>query len=129
MARWLVTATGIFFIFYGAAFALYPIEMATLVTGDSPRTASGIIDLRATYGGMSIAVGAIILIVAANSARLALALLIIAIVLLAMAAGRVLGMLTDGSANAIMYVYLVMELVVSAIALSIRKSLKSADDS
>ena len=123
MARLLVTVTGIFFLFYGAAFTLFPVEMATLVTGDNPRTASGIIDLRATYGGMSISVGAIILIIAADSKRLALALLITAIVLLAMAAGRVLGMLTDGSANAIMYLYLAMELVVSAMALWFRKSL------
>lgn len=122
MAKSLLCLTGVFFVFYGAAFTFFPAEMATLVTGDGPDTASGIIDLRATYGGMSISVGVIILILAAHGDNLSLALLVTAIVLLAMAAGRVLGIILDGSPNAIMYVYLAAELAVSGIALWLRSS-------
>jgi hypothetical protein len=123
MGKLLVWVTGFFFVLYGAAFTFFPVAMAALVTGDSPNTASGIIDLRATYGGMSCAIGVVILIAAAHE-ELQIALLITAIVLLAMAAGRVLGMFLDGSPNTIMYIYLAAEIVVSGLALWSRNSIE-----
>jgi len=48
---------------------------------------SGVIDLRATYGGISVSVGVVLLILASTAESLRLALLATAIVLLAMAAG------------------------------------------
>ena len=57
MARFLVWATGLFFLAYGLAFALSPLGMLVLVTGDYPEATSGVIDVRATYGGLSVAVG------------------------------------------------------------------------
>ena len=123
MAKVLVWIVGMTFVFYGIAFTLAPVEMSTLVTGDSPNTTSGIIDLRATYGGMSIAVGTTILFLARHDALLTLALLVTAFVLWAMAASRVLGMALDGSPNVVMYVYLVAELVVGCVALVLRRNI------
>ena len=85
MARLLIYATGLFFVLYGAAFSVLPVEMASLVTGGSRSTPSGLIDLRATYGGMSIAVGITLLILGSRSELVSLGLLTTAVVLLAMA--------------------------------------------
>ena len=123
MARLLIYATAVFFVFYGVAFSLLPIDMAVLVTGSSPDTPSGLIDLRATYGGLSIAVGVLLLMLGAHPK---FGLLATSIVLLSMAASRLLGMALDGTPNAIMYVYLAAELVVGGVALYLRAGL---DDS
>jgi len=122
MGRFVVLATGLFFLFYGIAFALAPLTMTALVTDDSPDTASAIIDLRATYGGLSCAVGVALLVLSARPAMLPMGLLLTATVLLAMAAGRLLGMLLDGNPNGLMVVYLVAELVFGALALILRKN-------
>ncbi len=117
MAKLLVWATGLFFIFYGVAFIFFPTEMAMIVTGDSPKTLSGVIDLRATYGGMSLSVGIFLLMLLSKPEHLPLALVAIAIVLLSMAAGRVLGFIIEGNPNTLMYVFLSLEVIVSLIAL------------
>ena len=78
--------------------------------------------MRATYGGMSIAFGLTILLLGLRAATVSLALLIIAIVLLAMAATRLLGMALDGSPNGIMLLYLVLEIAGAGLALFIRRS-------
>ena len=122
MAKLLVWATGLLFFLYGVAFLFAPAEMAVLVTGDSPHTSSGVTDLRATYGGMSVAVGIVLFILASSSDYLRFALLSIAIIMLAMAAGRSLGMVLDGSPNVTMYAYLAAEIVVAGLALWLRTS-------
>ena len=85
MAKLLIHATGLFFALYGTAFTFFSIEMASLVTDGSPSTPSGLSDLRATYGGMSIAMGATILVLGSRSELVSLGLLVVAVVLLAMA--------------------------------------------
>lgn len=122
MAKLLVQLTGLFFIGYGLAFTLFPVEMATAVTGTGPSTASGLIDLRATYGGMTLSVGIVLWLLAAKKTELSFALLAIAIILLAMAAARGLGMLLDGVPNHFMYGYLFAEIIGAAIALGLRQS-------
>jgi len=128
MAKLLVWVTALFFIFYGIAFIFLPSEMAVLVTGDSPRTASGIIDMRATYGGMSASVGIILLLLLSRPENLRLALVCIAIVLLAMAAGRTWGMFKDGSPSVVMYLYLTAEIIVSFFALWLVTNVKRVRD-
>jgi hypothetical protein len=127
MGKTLVLLTGWFFVLYGFAFALAPIEMSHMVTGGVTDTLSGIIDVRATYGGMSIAVGVVLLLLAKQSSTLSLSLLATAVVLLAMAAGRLLGMVLDGEPNSIMYVYLGAELLVGTAAIFFRKSVVGAN--
>lgn len=124
MAKLLIHATGLFFALYGTAFTFFPIEMASLVTDGSPSTPSGLIDLRATYGGMSIAMGATILVLGSRAELVSLGLLVVAVVLLAMAGARILGMMLDGTPNTVMYIYLAAELVFAVCALHLRRSVR-----
>ena len=119
-SNFLVCATGFFFVLYGVAFTFFPVEMSSLVTGASPSTSSGIIDLRATYGGMSIAMGVTILMLGVDSDLVSLGLLVTAVVLLAMAGARTLGIILDGTPNPIMYIYLAAELSFAGLALYMR---------
>ncbi len=123
MAKILVQLTGLFFMGYGIGFALFPVEMANYITGASPSTASGLMDLRATYGGMTAGVGLVLLLLAAQKEHLAFALLTIAIILLFMAISRAFGMVIDGPANGFMYGYLVAEIIGATISLGLRHSM------
>lgn len=122
MARFLVWATGLFILGYGVAFALAPLGMVVFATGDYPQATSGVIDIRANYGGMSVAVGIGILALGWRRENLRHALAFTALVLLSMAAARALGMVLDGGPNVIMSLYLVIELVVGGAALILRLS-------
>jgi len=105
-----------FFVVYGIAFSLFPADMALLVTGSEPATVSGAIDFRATYGGMTVAVGvALLYLDSIRQYRAGLAMVII--VLMAMALTRTIGLFAEGAGNVLMYVYLVLELLGSALAL------------
>ena len=128
MAKILVWAVGLFFIVYGALFALIPAEVAILVTDAAPATSSALIDMRATYGGMSIAVGVTILLLASRSELVGIALLVVGVILLGMAAGRVLGMIIDGAPNAVMYIYLVAEVLFGVAALALRRPMTGEGD-
>ena len=111
-----VLFTAAFFFVYGVLFALFPSSLAENVTGSVPGTASGLIDMRATYGGMSIAMGVVMFLLANNQETLRLGLLTVIAALLGMAASRTLGLIVDGNPNKLMYVYLIAEVVLSIVA-------------
>ena len=115
--KFLVQFTAIFFLAYGLMFSIYPGSLSNLVTGSVPSTTSGLIDMRATYGGMSIAVGILMWILAKNQITLRLGLLSVILVLLGMATARTLGIITDGTPNNLMYIYLAAEVIPSIIAI------------
>ncbi|MFG0375468.1 DUF4345 domain-containing protein [Vibrio sp. zbq_19] len=122
MSKLLVYLTALFFLLYGAIFAVFPVEMANLITGSSPNSTSATIDFRATYGGAQFAVGLALILVLKIKQDVTLALVIAAITLLSMAFGRLIGILLDGQPNTLMYVYLVAELLFGSLALYLRKS-------
>ena len=104
-----------FFACYGLAFSLSPAAMSLLVTGAEPTGASALVDFRATYGGMSLAVG--ITVYYLHAIRQSHAALVVTImVLMCMAATRTVGLMVEGSGNVLMYVYLALELLGSALA-------------
>lgn len=115
----LVQLTAAFFLVYGLIFAIHPASLSDMVTGSAPSTTSGLIDMRATYGGMSAAVGILMLLLAKNQSTLRLGLLSVILVLLGMALARTIGIVVDGAPNNLMYVYLVAEIVPSLIALKL----------
>lgn len=119
IAKILVQLTAVFFLAYGLMFALCPGSLSGMVTGSVPSTTSGLIDMRATYGGMSIAVGLMMLLLANHQSTLRLGLLSVVVVLLGMASARTLGIIADGTPNNLMYAYLVAELVPSIIAIEL----------
>ncbi|ELC9554900.1 DUF4345 domain-containing protein [Vibrio harveyi] len=122
MSKLLVYLTALFFLLYGAIFAVFPVDMANLITGSSPNSTSATIDFRATYGGAQFAIGLALILVLKIKQDVTLALVIVAITLLFMAFGRLIGILFDGQPNTLMYVYLVAELVFGLLALYLRKS-------
>ncbi|EID0034533.1 DUF4345 domain-containing protein [Vibrio alginolyticus] len=122
MSKLLVYLTALFFLLYGAIFAVFPVDMANLITGSSPNSTSATIDFRATYGGAQFAIGLALILVLKIKQDVTLALVIVAITLLSMAFGRLIGILFDGQPNTLMYVYLVAELVFGLLALYLRKS-------
>ncbi|MEM8498058.1 MAG: DUF4345 domain-containing protein [Pseudomonadota bacterium] len=119
----LVQLAGAFFLAYGFMFALDPELFSNMVTDSVPSTSSGLIDMRATYGGMSIAVGCLMLLLASNATSLKLGLISVALVLLGMACTRTIGIIVDGNPNNLMYIYLVAELVPSIIAIALYRRL------
>ena len=53
-----------FFLIYGLLFAIFPAQFSEITTGNIHSTSSSLIDMRATYGGMSIAVGLVLMLLA-----------------------------------------------------------------
>ncbi|MEM7099003.1 MAG: DUF4345 family protein [Pseudomonadota bacterium] len=104
-----------FFLLYGLAFSFFPIAMTNLITQGELLGASAQVDFRATYGGMTLAVGLTILFLyRIGQARASLVVVIL--VLLAMAVTRTIGFVLEGSTNTLMYVYLILELAGSGLA-------------
>ncbi|WP_425665761.1 DUF4345 domain-containing protein [Vibrio tubiashii] len=123
MSKLLVYLTALFFLFYGAIFVVFPIEMANLITDSSPNSTSAAIDFRATYGGAQFAIGLALILVLKIKQDITLALIIVAITLLSMAFGRLIGILVDGQPNTLMYVYLIAELAFGLLALYLKTSM------
>ena len=78
--------------------------------------------MRATYGGMTVAVGLALAWLGRSESTKTLGLYSIALVMLCMASSRLVGLIFDGDANAIMYVYLAAEVAVLALALQAARS-------
>ena len=104
-----------FFIFYGLAFSVTPNVMSELVTGSGLDNISALVDFRATYGGMTVSVGFIILCLY-KIGQVRSILLAVVVVLLSMATTRSLGFFLDGTTNVLMYVYLLLELLGGGLA-------------
>ncbi|MEM6583044.1 MAG: DUF4345 family protein [Pseudomonadota bacterium] len=115
LERFVIFLAAFFFLLYGLAFALLPSGMAMIVTGSGPEGVSALIDFRATYGGLNIAVG-LVLFYLFTIKQLRACLVVIIVVLLSMAVTRTIGLLLDGSGNLFMYLFLVLEIVGAALA-------------
>lgn len=105
-----------FFLFYGLAFTIAPAEMSQLITASEPRGVSALVDFRATYGGMTAAIGAALFYLHSIH-QFRPGLVIIILVLMGMAIARTAGLLVDGNGNLMMYLYLALELAGSGLAL------------
>ena len=124
LAKFLVWTTGIAFCIYGLLFTLFPHHMAELITHSVHTSTAAVVDTRATYGGMSFAVGLAILTTIYYDSSYKLPLLVVVTVLMSMAAGRLLGMILDGGGNGIMVALLISEVVPSIIALWLIRTIK-----
>lgn len=124
VAKAFVLFTGTVFFVYGLFFVYSPIYMLNTVIDGEITTASGITDIRATYGGMSAAIGIILCILAIRHSTLRLGLISAAILNCCMATTRLLGIIIDGDTNAHMYGYLVLEIAATIIAAALISSVK-----
>lgn len=115
LQRFVIFLAAIFFFLYGLAFSILSVEMALLVTESKPQGASALIDFRATYGGMTMAVG-LALFYLYSIHQIRACLVIVILLLMGMALTRTIGLVVEGEGNTFMYLYLVLELLGSAIA-------------
>ncbi len=122
MASTLIWLNAGVFVVYGLACVIAPETVATFFTDGSPSTSSAMIDFRATYGGVSIAVGLLLASLARDQSTHTAGLRALAPVMLCMAAGRTVGIVADGDPNAWMFVFLAVELGVAAWAFALLRS-------
>lgn len=116
MGKLVVLLTAAIFFIYGLLFIVFPAETFKYVTGGAVSSTSGVTDMRATYGGMSVGVGVILCILGMNQKTIKLGLVSVSVLMLGMAAGRLIGIVYDGNPNTYMYVYLALELIVSFVS-------------
>ena len=116
LPQWIIRLNAVFFTVYGSAFIFMPEMMLYWVTGSNLNTPSAIIDTRATYGGMSLAVGLLLHYFSIKEVYQKLGLIFVILLMGNMALGRSLGILIDGEANFIIWLYLVGELVTLSLA-------------
>lgn len=116
-----VRLNALVFLLYGIGFLVLPETLSRFVADTAPQTVSGIVDMRATYGGMSVAVGVLLLVLAFRPETVRTGLLGVLLLMLCMAGGRILGMLLEGAGNPVMWIYLALELVMAAVALGLMR--------
>ncbi|WP_438466469.1 DUF4345 domain-containing protein [Marinomonas sp. PE14-40] len=127
LAQWIIRLNALFFSLYGLLFFFVPETLLFWVTGSAANTTSAMIDTRATYGGMSLAIGLLLFYFSMKLVYEKLGLVFVILIMGNMAFGRSLGILLDGNPNPVMWLFLVGELVtliISAVLLT-RGQLKS----
>ena len=105
----------VIFMVYGLFFIFAPAETALYVTDLKPSNPSTLVDMRAMNGGMSIAIGIVLAVMSLNKKTLPSAVFILLIFMMAMALGRLIGLILDGDVNDKMYYYLISEVIIAII--------------
>ena len=105
------------FLLYGLGFIFFPEALSLWVTDAFPASTSGMIDMRATYGGLALGFGLLLAYSTRKSNDLRLGLWAVILAVGGMAFGRIVGIFVDGSPNTMMYIYLALEILVVAIGL------------
>ncbi|WP_165495782.1 DUF4345 family protein [Marinobacter halodurans] len=111
-----VRLNALIFGLYGAGFIALPAALSGMVTGEIPASATGLTDMRATYGGLSLGVGVLLYVLALKRETLRLGILGVVVLMLCMAGGRSVGLVMDGVASQTMVTYLMLELAMAALA-------------
>ncbi|WP_299496669.1 DUF4345 domain-containing protein [uncultured Shewanella sp.] len=113
----LIWINSIFFILYGLGFIFFPDTLFSFITDSQLTSASALIDIRATFGGMSLGLGLVLALFTLEPSNYRLGLWAILVIMLGMACSRSLGLLQENSANNMMFIYLVCETIVALLAL------------
>jgi len=121
-SKLLVLLTAAIFLIYGALFILFPIQIFELVANGAVTSTSGVIDMRATCGGMSVAVGIILFLLAKSEETIKVGLMSVFLLMACMAIGRVVGILVDQNPNIMMYVYLALEVLIAVLSAFLLKT-------
>ena len=114
ISRFFVVLTGLVFLVYGLGFIVVPALLSQWVVGAVPEPGAPMTDVRATYGGLSVAVGVMLLLLSRSALRLGLVTVLLLMV--CMAAGRAYGLSVDAGTNTFMIVYLILEAAAAAVA-------------
>jgi hypothetical protein len=114
-ARLFLGISALLWLGVGVYYALDPAVLGELA-GVTFTTPTGATDMRATYGGLAFAIGALAAAGAARPAWRRPALLLLAVATAGFAGGRLLGVALDGALSAYTIQALVFELVTLALA-------------
>ncbi|MFA0087513.1 DUF4345 family protein [Vibrio sp. 10N.261.51.F12] len=110
-AKLMVWITVFVFVIYGALFVVSPGVMFERVTGSELLSRSALIDVRATYGGLSVAVGLVLARLALNADTLRTAVMASMWLAALMGLTRAMGFLVDQNPSDTMVFYLGAEVV------------------
>lgn len=116
MSKIFVLGMAAIFLLYGLLFFVIPIETFQFVVDGTVTSSSGVTDLRATYGGMSVGVGVILYMLGMSPQMLKMGLVSVFVLMFGMAFGRSVGIIFDGNTNSYMYIYLVLEIAASFVS-------------
>ena len=105
------------FLLFGLGFVFFPEILSKYMTDSIPTSPSGIIDMRATYGGIALGFALFLGATSRNSQLFSLGIQAIVLVVGGMAFGRTIGMVQDGTPNEMMYINLVLEIIIVIIGL------------
>ncbi|MED5431144.1 MAG: DUF4345 family protein [Pseudomonadota bacterium] len=121
----LVRVVAVVFLAYGTVFLFWPETFLLRQLGEVPIMPSAMIDVRATYGGLSLGLAGLLFKLAAQPTTVRAGVWAVILALGGMAVGRCYGLIVDGSANGFMYLYLALEILavaVSFVVLALRPS-------
>ena len=124
MSKGLIFLTATIFLIYGLLCMFFPAEVLRFVIDGSVSSSSGLIDIRATYGGMSLGVSLILYLLANDESTIKIGLFGVLALMGGMAIGRSIGIFVDESPNWVMYVYLLLEMVVASLSIIFLKGMR-----
>ena len=116
VAVFVVKLTALVFLLFGAACLIGPTEVIHSATGHAITHNVALIDIRATYGGMSLGVAAILYFLSTSTALLRAGLFSVLALMLSMAGGRAAGMIAASTTNGVMLFYLALEIMTATVA-------------
>lgn len=99
------------FVAVGLAFVVAPGTFADLATGESPRLASAVTDMRAVSGGVALGLGLFLGLCARRTDWVVPGLLLSALVLACMPVSRIIGFIVDGGVTGTQVALAVFEAV------------------
>ncbi len=120
----LLLINSVLFVVFGVAFIVAPEYSSGLITNSTPDTTNGLIDIRATYGGMALGIGWFFGYCSRKIDRIHIGLVASLLVIGLTAAGRMIGFVVDGSPNLFMYLLLFAELLFVALILRAMNMIK-----
>ena len=114
-----ILINSIVFLLYGIGFMFFTETLSLYVIDTVPNTKSDLIDMRATYGGMSIGFALLLYLTSQDSKIFVLGVKSIILIVGGMALGRFTGIIKEGSPNTLMYIYLLLEVLVVLIGVKL----------
>ena len=114
-----ILINSIVFLLYGIGFMFFTETLSLYVIDTVPNTKSGLIDMRATYTGMSIGFALLLYLTSQDSKIFVLGVKSIILIVGGMALGRFTGIIKEGSPNTLMYIYLLLEVLVVLIGVKL----------
>lgn len=115
MIKIFLAIASIIFLIFGGIYLVSPEQIATVA--GLQFNASGLTDIRATYGGFQIGFGLFLGWCLRNELRYPVALVSIALIFSCVGLGRLYGLLTDGEPSTFNFIGLTFEFAITALSL------------